>query len=221
MKGKYINFKYWLSIILIMLFIGSFGTVNFSYAKPRGGSRGNRGGGGWGNSRTTTTKKSTTKKEVKKTKQGSGWGSGKKDTKPATAKKPKLSKTERKRKEAAAKKKGTSFKSKKAAQEKFKKDHAKKYSATYKSKPATRPGHIPQTTNVGGQNININYNSTYGGYGYMSGGRWMLYDAMRDIVMMNMLMSQNNYVVIRDDGVCFISHLSNRFIYCFISSLEK
>jgi len=43
---------------------------------------------------------------------------------------------------------------------------------------------------------NITYNQRCGGYGYYGpGGAWIMYDVMRDAVMVDMLMSHNNYYV--------------------------
>jgi len=53
--------------------------------------------------------------------------------------------------------------------------------------------HIPETTQVNGKPVNIRYNSSYGGYGYMRGGRWVFYDVMTDMVMLNMLMRGGGY----------------------------
>lgn len=76
----------------------------------------------------------------------------------------------------------------------FKKTHASTYTSKYKTEPKIRPKHIPNTTNVGGSNVNINYNSGYGGYGYTHPitGAWIMYDMMSDAVMMNAMMS-NHY----------------------------
>jgi hypothetical protein len=83
-----------------------------------------------------------------------------------------------------AKANGTAFKTRKAASADFKKKNASKYTSTYASKPSTRPGHIPQTTMVGGKSTTIIYNQSGGGYGYMNAlGTFMLYDAMSDMAM--------------------------------------
>lgn len=93
----------------------------------------------------------------------------------------------------AAKKSGTAFSSKSAAISDFKSKHGSLYGSKYSSKPATRPSHIPSTTSSGGTTYNVNYNSQYGGYGYMSGGRWIMYDAMADVAMISILMSNRGY----------------------------
>lgn len=94
-----------------------------------------------------------------------------------------------------AKKNGTVFKSKSAAQSSFKTANATKYPSTYKTKPATRPDHIPQTTMVGGKSVNVTYNVERGCYGYGMGSAFSPYNSMADLVMLNMLMQRNHYVV--------------------------
>jgi len=93
-----------------------------------------------------------------------------------------------------AKSSGTAYKSKGEATSAFKQKNASSYGSKYASQPTTRPSHIPQSTNVGGASYNVSYNSGYGGYGYMNTmGTWMMYDAMTDAIMLNTLMSSNNY----------------------------
>lgn len=114
----------------------------------------------------------------KASKKGS-WGSSKKKA----GKSKKATAADRKTYEKA-KAQGTTFKTRKAAADNFKKKNAAKYASSYTSKPATRPGHIPQTTMVGGAQTTIIYNQTGGGYGYMNSlGTFMLYNAMADVAM--------------------------------------
>lgn len=94
----------------------------------------------------------------------------------------------------AAKKNGTSFKSKADAQKAFKEKYATQYTSKYATKPATRPSHIPSTYSTGGKTYNVTYNSSYGGYGYMGpSGSWIMYNAMADAVMYDTLMRRHNY----------------------------
>ncbi len=88
---------------------------------------------------------------------------------------------------------GTPFGSRSEAVSDFQQKYAKTYTSTYSSEPSTRPSHIPDYTTVGGNSYHITYNSNYGGYGYWQGGRWTMYDALRDAVMVNALMGQHNY----------------------------
>ena len=118
---------------------------------------------------------------------------------------------------AKAKKNGTSFKSRKAATAAFKKKNATKYTSNYKSKPATRPNHIPQTTSVGGRNVNVTYNVGHGGYGYMGVGGWVMYSVMADVAMTNALMRNQGYahpgmyrtspVIVHHTGYGFFTYL--------------
>jgi len=95
---------------------------------------------------------------------------------------------------SAAKKQGTSYKSKAEAQKAFKSKYASQYTSKYATKPTTRPTHIPQTYATGGRTYNVTYNSTYGGYGYMGpSGSWVMYNAMADAVMYDSLMRRHNY----------------------------
>ena len=74
--------------------------------------------------------------------------------------------------------------------------NAGKYPSKYAAKPATRPEHIPATTQVGGKPVNVTYNVNQGGYGYMgASGSWMMYDTMRDVAIMSLLMNRNGYHV--------------------------
>lgn len=108
-----------------------------------------------------------------------GFGSGKKKA----GKNKKATKADQKAYDKA-KANGTAFKDRQSAAASFKKKNAAKYTTTYASKPATRPGHIPQTTMVGGTSTTIIYNQGGGGYGYMNSlGTFMLYNAMADAAM--------------------------------------
>lgn len=143
--------------------------------------------------RKATTQKAKSKKAIaKKTKsQKAIKGTSKRSTA-----KPKRSPAQQKSFEQASKN-GTVFKSKSAAQSAFKKKNAGKYGSKYATKPATRPSHVPQTTSVGGSNVNISFNASHGGYGYMHPtlGTFMMYNAMSDAIMMQSLMRRNHYIV--------------------------
>lgn len=88
---------------------------------------------------------------------------------------------------------GTSFKSRNEAVNDFSTKYATKYPNKFTSEPSTRPSYIPQSTMYNGQSYNIIYNPAYGGYGYWYGGQWMMYDLMRDTMMMSMLMNNHGY----------------------------
>lgn len=130
---------------------------------------------------------------------GSSWWGGKSssssNSRPSTATNSTPSYSQKAK--AANQSSGKSFSSKADATAAFKKDNAGKFSSKYDKEPATRPSHIPQSTKVGNQNVNINYNSTYGGYGYMHPtlGTWIMYDMMSDAVMMSAMMHSHGYHV--------------------------
>ncbi len=92
-----------------------------------------------------------------------------------------------------ARQQGTTFQSRSQAESAFRQRNASQYPSKYASQPSTRPSHIPQTTRVNGQTVNVNYNAGLGGYGYFMGGRWLLYSAMADAAMLSVLMSRNHY----------------------------
>ncbi len=60
----------------------------------------------------------------------------------------------------------------------FKSKHGSKYGSKYAKEPATRPDHIPANYSTGGQNYPVSYYPQQGGYGYMSSGRFILYNAL-------------------------------------------
>lgn len=114
-----------------------------------------------------------------------------------TPKKP-ISATDKKR-IAAAKTSGNYYTDKKSAQAKFKKEHGAKYTSSYKTKPATRPAHIPTTYSSGGRSYNVTYNSTHGGYGYMGpSGTWLAYNMMADQIMYDRYRRQHGYIMESD-----------------------
>lgn len=93
-----------------------------------------------------------------------------------------------------AKAAGTTYKSRSQAQKSFMSKHGNEYKSSYASRPAQRPSHIPQTTQVSGQSIPVSYRPQLGGYGYRVPGRgWMMYSVARDAAMMSMLMGRHNY----------------------------
>jgi hypothetical protein len=110
---------------------------------------------------------------------------------------------------AAAKKTAIAGPTSKAeAQKVFAERHASKYTAKYASEPTTRPSHIPQST-VGsdGASHNVTYNHVYGGYGYMGPGGWVMYDVMRDTMMLSMLMSHHHDTVVVSGGHSGVTHV--------------
>jgi len=115
-------------------------------------------------------------------------------TKPQTSTRPNSS-VDRQRYESAVKS-GKTFSTRESAVADFKAKEATKYTSRYTTEPSTRPSYIPQRYG----NNTIIYNQSGGGYGYYSGGgpglgTFILYDMMSDAVMLNSVMSRNNYYV--------------------------
>lgn len=205
--------KMWI-LVFAVLFALSFTTADVADARGGGGSSAGRSSGfrstssrsvtkSWGPSTTkswSSDSKSTTKQwgspkmdTVTQTanpnkNQASDWGSSKQ-----SATRPTLSKADQTLYDKA-KKQGTMFKNRDEAAKDFQAKHAKEYPSKFDKEPAKRPGYIPSSTQVDGHTYNITYNSRYGGYGYFDPfGRWMLYDAMRDMMMLSMLMGNHGY----------------------------
>ena len=64
----------------------------------------------------------------------------------------------------------------------FRKNNASKYPTKFSTPPATRPSYVPPTTTYQGQQREIVYNQSAGGYGFMDGlGQFMIYDAITDM----------------------------------------
>ena len=156
-----------------------------------------RGGSSFGGSRSSGSRSSSSgwsKPSSSKPSSSSSWGSKSSSSKPTTPSKPSVGSSKSKE---AVQSNGKTFSSKAEATAQFKKDNAAKYTAKFDKEPSSRPSYIPQSTKVGNQNVNVTYNNTYGGYGYMHPtlGTWMMYDAMTDAVMLSALMNQNHYTV--------------------------
>lgn len=93
-----------------------------------------------------------------------------------------------------AKQNGTVFTDKNTAAASFKEKYNSKYTSTFKTEPKVRPSYIPPVYRDGGNSYNITYNVGHGGYGYTNSlGQWIIYDMMRDSVMRDRYMVENNY----------------------------
>ena len=93
-----------------------------------------------------------------------------------------------------AKAAGTTYRTRGESQKAFMSKHGNQYRSTYKAKPAQRPSHIPQSTQVSGRAVPVTYSAQSGGYGYHMPGRgWMMYSVGRDVAMMSLLMGRHNY----------------------------
>jgi len=165
----------WCSVL--MMFAIVFSLSGDAFGQRRGSSSRSRSFSSKPKSRSASPKRAT--KDTGKASKKKAWGSSSKK-----ASKSKKATSADKKAYEKAKAQGTTFKSRKAASADFKKKNAAKYTSTYVSKPTTRPGHIPQTTMVGGTSTTIIYNQGGGGYGYMNSlGTFMLYNAMADAAM--------------------------------------
>lgn len=127
----------------------------------------------------------------------SGWGNTRSSSGSRSDASSKKSTQQRRQYENAVKN-GTAFKTKAEAQKDFKSKYASKYTSKYDKEPATRPSHIPQTSQVDGKTVNITYNQASGGYGYWGGGgpglgTFIMYDMMSDAIMMNAMMNNQGY----------------------------
>lgn len=169
-----------------------------------------RGGSSFGGSRSSSSRSSSSgwsKPSSSKPSSSSGWGS-KTSSNQSTTSKPSVGSSKSKE---AVQSSGKTFSSKAEATSQFKKDNAAKYTAKFDKEPSSRPSHIPKSTKVGNHNVNITYNSTYGGYGYMHPtlGTWMMYDAMTDAVMLSALMNQNHYTVVQPTAATPVAVVEN------------
>jgi hypothetical protein len=88
---------------------------------------------------------------------------------------------------------GAQFSSRNEAVQNFQQKYATSYPSSFSREPSVRPSYVPQTTIVGGNTYHIYYDWSQGGYGYWSGSTWMAYNVLRDTLMLDTLMSQNNY----------------------------
>lgn len=77
----------------------------------------------------------------------------------------------------------------------FKKNNESKYPTKFTTPPASRPSYIPPTTAYNGQQREIYYNQSAGGYGFMNTlGQFMIYDAITDIALGSFQKDQTVYV---------------------------
>ncbi len=180
-------------VILVLFVTATFLVAGMSdvFARRGGGSRSSSRS----SSRSTTKSRPTTSKSRPSAVKPST-KSTKSVSKGRTTTAPKRSAAQQKSFESS-KKNGTSKMTKTQSMDKFKNDPAmkSKYTSKYSSKPATRPSHVPATTRVGNTNVNINYNSSMGGYGYMNTlGAFIMYDMMSDALMRDRMMTNNGYL---------------------------
>jgi hypothetical protein len=111
-----------------------------------------------------------------------------------------------------AQKSGLSFSSKSEALDHFKQSKASTYANKFDKEPTARPSHIPKSTTVDGKSYNVTYNTQYGGYGYMGpSGSWIMYDTMRDMAMLSMLMHHDPVYVSAVPGGAVVHSSGNVF----------
>lgn len=181
------------NVPLILAKRGGFSGGRSSFSSGRSSFSSSRGSSSWGSS----SKSSVSKPMATKPNSASDslWGTK------ANTSTPKVTKVESPRLKTynEAKAGGTLFSSKAEAQNAFKNKYAAQYTSKYASEPATKPAHIPQAVkDAGGVERPIVYNQGSGGYGYWSGGgpnlgTFIIYDALSDMIMLNMLMNNHNY----------------------------
>ena len=95
----------------------------------------------------------------------------------------------------AALKNGTVFPTRFHAVSTFRLRNSGRFPSRFGSEPTSRPVYIPETVRLDGRNVRIAYNGALGGYGYLHPhlNTWVLYDAMSDPVMLDVLMLNNSY----------------------------
>ena len=100
----------------------------------------------------------------------------------------------------------------------FKTKKAAEYTSKFPTEPKVRPSYIPNTYSVGGTNVNVVYNSGFGGYGYYHpiSHAWIAYDMMSDAVMLSAMMNRHGYVGYAQPVPVYSSGWS---IFSFILSL--
>ena len=152
----------------------SFSSRGFSSSRGLS-SRGSLSSRSWGSGRRTTTRQSLS---------GSRASTGRSNTRGVNN-----SQYQR------ARANGTTFQSRQQAEQAFVGRNSSQYPSRFASQPSSRPSHVPQSTRVGGRNVNVSYNAGLGGYGYLHPtlGTWVLYSAMADAAMLGVLMSNRGY----------------------------
>lgn len=167
----------------------------------------------WGSSSSSTPTSSTN------TNKSSGWSWGS-STKTQTPKA--VSATGKTVDQAAYKKavqSGNVYKTKDEALSSYKEKNAAKFKNTFDSEPSSRPTYIPSSTNVGGTSYNVSYNPQFHGYGYYGpSGSWMMYDTIRDVAMLSMLMDRDN-VVVAAPPTTVVSTGHSFFFYLFTTAV--
>lgn len=212
------NLKKYLPIILSFIFVLSLIFTNYSFARggfsssrSSGSSYRSSGGSSYrssgsskpaGNSYRSSNSGSSSSTSGNKYRASNSNSSG-------TTQRYKTTKAEREQIKSS-KKNGNYFKNKNDAMKSFQEKNKNTYKNNFDKEPTTRPNYIPQQTTIAnGTSVNVIYNPSYRGYGYMNNGAWIVYDVMTDIAMMNLLMQRQGYYVdtrpvVVHDG-CFLA----------------
>ncbi len=95
----------------------------------------------------------------------------------------------------SARQRGTVFSTRQEAAQAFRSRYSSRYTSRFATRPSARPSYIPAATTVDGRKIDVAYNPQRGGYGYIDPrlGRWVFYNALTDVAMMNLLMANHAY----------------------------
>ena len=95
----------------------------------------------------------------------------------------------------SARRNGTLFSSKTEAAQSFRSAQGGNYGSRFASEPSSRPAWIPGSTLAAGRSVSVLYNPALGGYGYVDPllGRWVIYDALADAAMLELLMGRHGY----------------------------
>lgn len=189
--------RFWKIVLITILAVGMTGAFDTDAMARRGGGGFSSSRSSFSSSRSTPSRSSTWGSKTSTSKSGLSTSGSRK----TSVSKPVRSSADTAL-HAKAAKSGTAYKSKTEATSAFKTKNAAQYKSTYAIKPTTRPDHIPPSTSVGGKSYDVSYNQQHGGYGYMGpSGSWMAYDAMSDAIMLNTLMTRQNYYYDRPGSV--------------------
>jgi len=180
---------------------GGFGSSSRSSSGSSSRSSSGSFGSGWGSSKPSPAASSSSKPSTSTSNGSFSWGSSSSSKSSVVKPANKTASSVDSKITSSTKSSGKSFSSKESAISSFKADNAKetakggKFTSHYDSQPSTRPTHIPATTTVANKNVNVTYNSQYGGYGYMHPtlGTWMMYDMLSDAAMISAMSHNHGY----------------------------
>jgi hypothetical protein len=95
----------------------------------------------------------------------------------------------------SARSQGVAFRSRDDALSDFRRKNAPTFTSQFATEPSQRPIYIPPMYRDidTGNNYVINYDRSYGGYGWYSGAAWHYYDLWRDAAMLDVMMHHHGY----------------------------